>query len=67
MTTRWYAAGFCRLLEDEARIKVVGEAGDGREAIQLVRELEPKVVLMDLAMPDMNGLEANKEDSRNVS
>jgi DNA-binding NarL/FixJ family response regulator len=53
--------GFRRILEDEARIKVVGEAGDGREAIQLVRELKPKVVLMDLAMPGMNGLEATKK------
>jgi DNA-binding NarL/FixJ family response regulator len=53
--------GFRRILEDEAHIKVVGEAGDGREAIQLARELTPKVVLMDLAMPGMNGLEATKK------
>jgi DNA-binding NarL/FixJ family response regulator len=53
--------GFRRILEDEAHIKVVGEAGDGREAIQLVRELKPKVVLMDLAMPDINGVEATRK------
>jgi DNA-binding NarL/FixJ family response regulator len=53
--------GFRRILEDEAHIKVVGEAGDGREAIQLVRELKPKVVLMDLAMPGINGVEATRK------
>src|SRR5580658_195679 len=53
--------GFRRILEDEAHIKVVGEAGDGREAIQLVRELKPKVVLMDLALPGMNGLDATRK------
>jgi DNA-binding NarL/FixJ family response regulator len=53
--------GFRRILEDEARITVVGEAGDGREAIQLVRKLKPKVVVMDLTMPGMNGLDATRE------
>jgi len=53
--------GFRRILEDDAHIKVVGEASDGPEAIQLVRELKPKVVLMDLAMPGMNGLDATRK------
>jgi DNA-binding NarL/FixJ family response regulator len=53
--------GFRRILEDEAHITVVGEAGDGREAIQLVRKLKPKVVVMDLTMPGMNGLDATRE------
>jgi DNA-binding NarL/FixJ family response regulator len=53
--------GFRRILEDEAYIQVVGEAGNGPEAIQLVRELKPRVVLMDLAMPGMNGLDATRK------
>jgi DNA-binding NarL/FixJ family response regulator len=53
--------GFRRILEDDPDIQVVGEAGGGREAIRLVRELKPKVVLMDLTMPDMNGLDATRK------
>jgi DNA-binding NarL/FixJ family response regulator len=53
--------GFRRVLEDEAGITVVGEAGDGAEAVRLTRELKPKVVLMDFTMPGMNGLDATRE------
>jgi DNA-binding NarL/FixJ family response regulator len=52
--------GFRRILEDEARIAVVGEAGNGHDAIQLTREIRPRVVLMDCAMPDMNGIVATR-------
>jgi DNA-binding NarL/FixJ family response regulator len=45
-------------LEDEDGIVVVGEAGDGNEGIRLVSDLKPDVVLLDLAMPDCDGLEA---------
>jgi len=50
--------GFRRLLEDEADMHVVGEASDGEEAVRLARELRPQVVVLDCALPGMNGLEA---------
>ncbi len=50
--------GFKMILESEDDIEVVGEAGDGREAISLVRSARPDVVLMDVQMPIMDGLEA---------
>ena len=52
--------GFRRMLEDESDMEVVGEAGDGQEAIKLAKELEPRVVVMDCALPGMNGLEATR-------
>ena len=50
--------GFCMILAAEADIDVVGEAGDGVQALQLARELAPDVVLMDIRMPRLDGLEA---------
>ena len=52
--------GFRRVLEDEPDLVVVGEAGDGAEAVRLVKELRPRVVVMDSAMPGMNGLVATE-------
>jgi DNA-binding NarL/FixJ family response regulator len=51
-------AGFRAILDEQPGIRVVGEAGDGRDAIDLVRRRHPDVVLMDIQMPDINGLEA---------
>lgn len=48
------------LLDNELWIEVVGEAADGREAVRQAREFEPDVVLMDVAMPGLNGLEATR-------
>jgi DNA-binding NarL/FixJ family response regulator len=61
--------GFRRMLEDEPDMEVVGEAGDGEEAIKCARELHPRVVVMDCALPGVNGLEATRhiiEDSPNT-
>lgn len=52
--------GIRSLLEAEPDIRVVGEAGDGREAVRLAHELKPDVVVMDLTMPAMDGLEATR-------
>jgi DNA-binding NarL/FixJ family response regulator len=51
-------AGFRAILEEQPGIRVVGEAGDGRDAINLARRRHPDVVLMDIQMPDIDGLQA---------
>lgn len=50
--------GFRRILEDETDITVVGEAGGGAEAIELDQQLDPDIVVLDLGMPEINGLHA---------
>jgi two-component system response regulator NreC len=49
------------LLEKENDMKVVAESEDGRNTVRLVRELQPGVVIMDVAMPDLNGIEATRQ------
>ncbi len=53
--------GLCKLLETAGNFAVVGQAQTGREAIQLAAELRPDVILMDIAMPELNGLEAARQ------
>jgi DNA-binding NarL/FixJ family response regulator len=53
--------GLRSLLEKETDMKVVAEAEDGRAAVRLVRELKPDLVIMDVSMPDMNGMEATRQ------
>ena len=46
------------VLEEGGEMEVVGEAGDGREAIDVIKQLQPDVVVLDLSMPELDGLEA---------
>jgi DNA-binding NarL/FixJ family response regulator len=53
--------GFRRLLEDDPEISVAGEAADGGEAVKLALQLHPQVIVMDMAMPGLNGMQASIE------
>ena len=57
---RLVRAGFRRILDDESDIQVVGEAGDGEEAVARATEYRPDVVLMDMRMPIVNGIAATR-------
>jgi DNA-binding NarL/FixJ family response regulator len=54
-------SGFRMVLEEEADLRIVGEAADGAEAVRLAAELRPDVVLMDVRMPVLDGIEATRE------
>ena len=53
--------GLCSLLRNDPRVEIVGVAEDGRSAVQMAREHKPDVVVMDVAMPDLNGIEASRK------
>ena len=53
--------GIASILANEPEMQLVGEAGNGREAVEKFRELHPDVVLMDLRMPEMDGIDATRE------
>lgn len=53
--------GLKMIIAAEADMKVVGEAGDGREAVRLAQQLQPDVIVMDISMPELNGLKASAE------
>lgn len=57
-------AGIRALLSTIEGVEVIAEAGNGREALQLIRELQPDIVLLDIAMPDLSGLEVLKESKK---
>jgi DNA-binding NarL/FixJ family response regulator len=52
--------GFRRMLDDDQTLEVVGEASNGREAVQLAQKLQPQVIVMDCQLPEMTGLEATR-------
>lgn len=58
--------GFRRLLDDESGIAVIAEAGSGREAVKLAHQHRPRVVVMDMAMPDLSGDQASREILREM-
>ncbi len=53
--------GTRELLQKEADLEVIGEAGDGEETVRLVKELKPDVAIVDISMPKLNGIEATKQ------
>ena len=53
--------GLRHLLEAEPEFRVVGEAGDGIEALQLIRKLKPNILVIDMMMPGLNGLEVLRQ------
>jgi DNA-binding NarL/FixJ family response regulator len=52
--------GFRMILEDQSDMEIVGQAGNGREAVELASKLHPDVAVMDVAMPELNGIEATR-------
>ena len=53
--------GLARLLSDQPGLEVVGQAINGREAVEMAEKLNPDIIIMDIAMPKMNGIEASKK------
>ncbi len=51
----------CSLLESQPDIEVIGQAKDGQNAVELVREMQPEIVIMDVTMPKLNGMEATRQ------
>ncbi|KAF1076347.1 response regulator transcription factor [Halodesulfovibrio sp. MK-HDV] len=56
-----FRAGLCSLISSKPDLEVIGEAGDGLEAIQLVRDNQPTLILIDLSMPKLGGIEAIRQ------
>jgi two-component system response regulator NreC len=58
--------GLRRILESDDEIEIVGEAGDGRTAVEAAQRLHPHVVVMDIALPELNGIEATRQINKRV-
>ncbi len=52
--------GFSMILSAQSDMEIVGEAGNGREAVELAEKLKPDLVVMDVTMPELNGIEATR-------
>lgn len=61
-----FREGMCALLEKESDMDVVGQAQDGRSAVAQASELQPDVIVMDISMPDLNGIEATRQIVKRV-
>jgi len=53
--------GLKSLIKKEVSMEVIGEADNGRKTVQLARDLEPEIIIMDISMPDLNGIEATRQ------
>ncbi|MFN8544330.1 MAG: response regulator transcription factor [Candidatus Binatia bacterium] len=58
--------GLRRILESDDEIEIVGEAGDGRSAVDLAQRTHPHVVVMDIALPELNGIEATRQINKRI-
>ena len=58
--------GFRRVIEDDPEITVVGEASDGKQAVELAHQFKPQVIVMDMAMPEMDGVQTTREVLRHL-
>lgn len=58
--------GFGRILAAQSDMEIVGEAGNGREAVEMAEKLKPEVVVMDVSMPELNGIEATRRLVRSL-
>jgi two-component system, NarL family, response regulator NreC len=59
--------GFKMILSAQADMEIVGEAANGREAVELAAQLNPDIVVMDVAMPELNGIEATRRGNSGLS